>query len=182
MKAAIFLTEGFEEIEAVSIIDVLRRGQVTIDLISITGKLEVEGAHHIKVMGDQLFEDMSFEDFDMLLLPGGMPGTKNLLAHEGLCSLLKEFNEAQKPLGAICAAPSVLGQLGILNNKEGTCYPGFEDQLLGCKVLDQNVVVSHNIVTGKGAGVAIDFALEILKAYHTDDYVNQLRNSLIASK
>lgn len=182
MKTAIFLAEGFEEIEAVSIIDVLRRGQVSVDLVSITEKLEVKGAHGISLIADGLFEGMSFQDHDMLLLPGGMPGTKNLLKHQGLCLLLKEFNEEGKSLGAICAAPSVLGQLGILKNKKATCYPGFEDQLLGCKVLNQNIVVSHNITTGKGAGVAIQFALEILRSYHTQEYVDQLRDSLIVSK
>lgn len=182
MKVAVFLADGFEEIEAISIIDVLRRGMIEVDTISISENFEVNGAHGIIVIADKKFSEEQFDYYDMLVLPGGMPGTTNLGKHEGLCKLLTRFALEGKKLAAICAAPSVLGQLRILEGKEATCYPGFEKQLIGCKLMNKDVVVSDNIITGKGAGVAIDFALELLKVYKAHDFVENLRIKLIASR
>jgi len=182
MKVAVFLAEGFEEIEAISVIDVLRRGGADVDTISISEHLDVEGGHHIIVQADYLFSDVAFDDFDLLVLPGGMPGTTNLGNHKELSKLLTQFSDKGKKLAAICAAPSILGELNLLKGKEATCYPGYEKQLIGCKVMDKNVVVSDNIVTGKGAGVAIDFALELLSLYMDDAFVESLRTKMIALK
>ncbi|PKM50923.1 MAG: DJ-1 family protein [Firmicutes bacterium HGW-Firmicutes-7] len=179
MNVAVFLAEGFEEIEAISIIDVLRRGEANVDTISISNSVCVEGGHRITVKADKLFSGTQFEDYDMLILPGGMPGTTNLGKHEQLCKLLVEFNEKGKKIGAICAAPIVLGKLGILDNKEATCYPGYEDQLKGCVVVNSDIVTSSNIITGKGAGVAILFTLELLKLSKDHDYVEALKKKLI---
>lgn len=182
MKVAVFLADGFEEIEAISIIDVLRRGEVDVKTISITERLNVEGGHGIIVQADHFFSDIEFNDYDVLVLPGGMPGTTNLGKHNGLCNLLKRFSIEGKKIAAICAAPSILGQLKLLEGKEATCYPGYEKQLTGGKFKNMDIVISDNIITGKGAGVAIDFALRILKWCKDDEYVENLRKKLIASK
>jgi len=124
-QIAIHLADGFEEIEAVSIIDVLRRAELNVVLVSISGKSEVTGAHQLTVMADVLFEQVNYDEVDMIILPGGMPGATNLNAHEGLKGKITMFHEAKKPLAAICAAPMVFGNLGILGVRQGVCFPVF---------------------------------------------------------
>lgn len=160
-KVYIFLAEGFEEVEALMPVDILRRAGIAIDMVSITGRRQVEGSHGIKIEADKLYEEIEPEKADMLVLPGGMPGTKNLAAHEGLCSWLKKFHAEGKFLAAICAAPSVLGANGILEGKQAVCFPGFEKELIGAKVVSAPVAVDGNIVTGKGPGAAAEFSLAI---------------------
>ncbi len=160
---AVHLAEGFEEIEAVSIIDVLRRAEFDVTTVSVTGDLKVTGSHNIPVTADILFEDIDFGNIDMIVLPGGMPGAKNLNNHAGLKNQILQFNKSEKPLGAICAAPLVFGQAGILKGKNATCYPGFEDYLEGARITGSSTEVAGNIITGRGAGVAIDFALKIVE-------------------
>lgn len=178
-KAAIFLATGFEEIEAVSIMDVLRRGGIELDIVSVSGMEYVEGAHGIVVKSDALFFSIDFSEYDLFLLPGGMPGTLNLSKHEGLCQLLKEVSEQGKHIGAICAAPSVLGQLRLLEERQVTCYPGFEDQCYGADMIDADVVRDKNLITGKGAGVAMKFAFEVLRWYKTEPEVDKLEKAMI---
>ncbi|BCJ96488.1 thiazole biosynthesis protein ThiJ [Anaerocolumna cellulosilytica] len=158
----LFMADGFEEIEGLTVVDLLRRADISIKTVSITGSLTITGAHAIKVEADTLFENEDFKDASLLVLPGGMPGTKHLLEHTGLVSLLKTFNEQEKKLAAICAAPSVLGINGILNGKKATCYPGFEDKLLGAVTTGNKVEVASNVTTSRGLGTAIDFSLEII--------------------
>jgi 4-methyl-5(b-hydroxyethyl)-thiazole monophosphate biosynthesis len=179
VKAAIFIAKGFEEIEGVNIIDVLRRGGIFVDIISIAGNINVEGSHGISIIASRLYYDVDFSEYDLLLLPGGMPGTDNLFKNEDLCNLLKEFNENKKYIGAICAAPSILGRLGILEGKEATCYPGFEKMLQGAVVVDKDVVVSENIITGKGPFAAIKFALEIIKIFMGQDKSIEVEKGMI---
>jgi 4-methyl-5(b-hydroxyethyl)-thiazole monophosphate biosynthesis len=173
MKSAfVHLAEGFEEIEAITIIDVLRRADIPTKLISVTGRLAVIGAHNIIVESDLLFEEADYEEAQILILPGGLPGANNLNAHTGLKQKLKEFYNAGKPVAAICAAPLVLGGLNILQGKEAACYPGFEDKLLGATISKQAAVKSSNVITGRGPGAALNFALEIvaeLKGKHRAD-------------
>lgn len=178
-KIAVQLAEGFEEIEAVSIIDVLRRAEMEVTVVSITGKLQVNGAHNIKITADQLFENVNFEKTEMIILPGGMPGATNLKEHPGLQKQILKFHKKEKPLGAICAAPLVLGSLGILKDKTATCYPGFEKQLLGANVTGKNVELSGKIVTGKGAGVAIEFALKIVEIFKGEKLADELAHKII---
>jgi len=178
-KVAVFLATGFEEIEAVNIIDVLRRGNVNVDVISVDSNISVEGSHGIVVKCDYLFYTLDCTKYDMLILPGGMPGTINLQNNKELCNLILEFNKENKFIGAICAAPRILGELHILEGKEATCYPGNEKYLKECNILDEDVVVCNNIITGKGPGVAIKFALEILKLFIKNDEVIKLKKSLI---
>lgn len=179
MKAAIFLAAGFEEIEAISIIDVLRRGGVDVNVISCSGMEDVSGAHGIVVKSDDLFFMIDYSEYDLFILPGGMPGTTNLAKHEGLCNLLKEEYDKGKKIGAICAAPSVLGQIGILEGKMATCYPGFEEHLIGAKFLDQDIVSDGNIITGRGPGVSIKFGLELLKNIKNDEEIQDMAKKMI---
>jgi len=177
---AVFLANGFEEIEAVSIIDVLRRANLEVTIISITGKTEVKGSHNIVINAELLFEDVNFNKVDMIVLPGGMPGAKNLNNHEGLKKQIIQFNQAGKPLAAICAAPLVYGQLGILKGKKATCFPGFEDYLMNANITNSKTQVDGNIITGKGAGVAIDFALKIVEMLRGKDIAHELAQRMIA--
>ena len=124
-KIAVFLAEGFEEIEAISIIDVLRRASFKVYVVSVTGNVEVTGSHEIKIIADILFEDMEYSSVEMIVLPGGMPGSKNLNNHAGLKKQILNFHKNGKPLGAICAAPLVFGHLGILKNKKSNLLSGF---------------------------------------------------------
>ena len=162
-KIAVHLADGFEEIEAVSIIDVLRRAELDVWVISVTGNHEVTGAHQLKIFADVLFEQVSYDQIDMIVLPGGMPGAANLDAHEGLKFQIKQFNAKNKLLAAICAAPLVYGNMGILAGKNVVCYPGFEKYLKGAEVLNIPVVESGNLITGRGPGAAIQFALKIVE-------------------
>jgi 4-methyl-5(b-hydroxyethyl)-thiazole monophosphate biosynthesis len=174
MKVFIFLADGFEEIEAIAPIDIFRRANVEVVTVSISGNKSVIGAHNVCVLADCLFSETDFSDNDLLFLPGGMPGTKNLDAHEGLNQLLKLQAENGKNIAAICAAPSILGKMNLLKDKEAICYPGFEDQLYGAILSKEKIVKSGNISTAKGAGVAIQFALKLveeLKGKETADKI-----------
>jgi len=162
-KIAVHLADGFEEVEAISIIDVLRRAEIDVLVVSVTGNIEVTGAHQIKVIADALFEQVKYDDIYMIVLPGGMPGSSNLDAHEGLKNLIKKFDAEDKQLAAICAAPLVYGNLGILDGKQAVCYPGFEKYLKGAEVLNISVVESGNMITGNGPGSALKFALKIVE-------------------
>lgn len=162
-KIAVHLADGFEEIEAVSIIDVLRRADLEVVAVSVTGEMEVTGAHRLKMLADTLFENVDYSQIYMIVLPGGMPGASNLDAHVGLKHQILKFVDENKQLAAICAAPLVFGNLGILKGKQAVCYPGFESYLTGAEVLNVPVVESGNITTGRGPGVAIRFALKIVE-------------------
>jgi protein deglycase len=159
----IFLANGFEETEAIATIDVLRRGDVAVKIVSITGEATVTGSHGIQIVADALFEGLSFNDSELLILPGGMPGTQNLQNHEELGELLKKQFSSNQYLAAICAAPKILGHLNLLHGKEVICYPGYEDELTGATLSKLNVVCDGNIITAKGVAFAIDFGLKLLE-------------------
>ena len=162
-KVALFLANGFEEIEALGTIDILRRAQIPVETVSITDDEHVTGAHNITVLADKTFSELDFADVDVLVLPGGMPGAKHLNEHEELKKHVKEFAEQGKNVAAICAAPMVLGGLGLLDGKKATTYPGFEPELIGAIATGEKVVVSDNIITGKGPGLVFDFALQLVE-------------------
>jgi 4-methyl-5(b-hydroxyethyl)-thiazole monophosphate biosynthesis len=168
MKAIVFLATGFEEVEAVGIIDVLRRGDMETVTVSVTGDKTVVGAHDIPVIADELFEDVDFSSFDTLALPGGGGGSLMLKHHEGVRKVVVEHYNNQKLIAAICAAPRVFGSLGLLEGKKAVCYPGFEPELKGAIIENQPVVVDRNIITGQGPGLVFDFALAIL-SYYTNE-------------
>jgi 4-methyl-5(b-hydroxyethyl)-thiazole monophosphate biosynthesis len=174
----LFLADGFEEIEGLTVVDLLRRAEIEITTVSVTGSIKIAGAHGIHVEADGLYEDFDYKDAAMLVLPGGMPGTKNLAAHKGLVNLLKKFREEDKALAAICAAPSILGENGLLKGKEVTCFPGFEEKLIEAKATGARAVTDGNIITGKGMGTAIDFSLEIIRYLKDKETADQIGKTI----
>lgn len=178
-KAAIFFADGLEEIEGLTVVDMFRRAGIAIDIVSITGNKAITGSHQIMIQADQLFEDMDFDDMDMLILPGGMPGTKHLRAHGPLCELLKKAAQDGRYVAAICAAPSVLGELGLLSGHKATCYPGFEGRLEGAQTTTDAVVVDGNRVTSRGMGTAIEFAAELIALLKDRKTAEDLKKSII---
>ncbi len=178
-KAFVHFAEGFEEIEALTIVDVFRRADIPVSMISVTGKLLVPGTHGIKVQTDLLFEDANYEEAEILILPGGLPGAQNLNDHEGLKNQLKSFYNSGKKVAAICAAPLVLGGLHILENKKATCYPGFENKLLGANLSTKLVVKAGNVVTSRGPGTALNFALELVSELKGKVLADQLAEGML---
>jgi len=178
MKAYIFLADGFEEIEAITPIDILLRAQIEVIRVSISNTLTIIGAHNIIVQADNLFEENDFSDADILILPGGMPGTKNLDAHEGLKIAISKHAALGKPIAAICAAPLILGKMGLLKNMEAICYPGNEHLLEGAIISQQKVVKDGAIITAKGAGVAVQFALKIVETLKGKAESDRIENAI----
>lgn len=178
-KAYVFLADGFEEIEGLTVVDILRRAGVDTQTVSIMGRKEITGSHHIALQADQVFEETSFEDGTLFVLPGGMPGTKHLGAHEGLTALLKKAAAEGRRVAAICAAPSVLGDLGLLEGKHAACYPGFEDRLRGAQVEFTPVVTDGNITTSRGMGTAIPFALSLTAQLTNEEKAEELAKGII---
>ena len=178
-KSYIFLADGFEEIEGLTVVDLLRRAGVEITMVSIMGKKNITGAHKITLEADALFEECDFSDGDMFVLPGGMPGTRYLGAHKGLTELLKKADQEKKGIAAICAAPSVLGELGLLNGKHAVCYPGFEEKLTGAVTSAEPVVTDGNITTSRGMGTAISFALELITRMCSREKAEELAKGII---
>ena len=161
----VFLAAGFEEIEALTVIDVLRRAEMNVQTVSITSALQVKGAHGITVNADLLFDNTLFSNPEWLILPGGMPGATNLFEFAPLQGLLKTQAESKDgKIAAICASPAVvLGQLGLLKGEKATCYPGFENLIQGAEMLDEPVVVSNKFVLGNGPANALPWALTVVK-------------------
>ena len=178
-KVLIFMAEGHEEIEALTVVDLLRRAGIEIEMVSITGNKRVPGSHGIMTVCDKMIENVNFESADMIVLPGGMPGTLNLGLCEQLMDQVYGFNASGKGLAAICAAPTVLGKAGLLKGKKATCYPGMENDLLEANVSTDEVCHDGNIITSRGLGTAIPFALEIIKTFQGEDAANKIANSIV---
>ncbi len=178
-KVFIFFAEGFEEIEAITPVDVLRRAGIEVITVSVTGKHVVTGSHNIKITTDTLIGIIKDEQADMLILPGGMPGALNLNSNETLKEMIRKHSDKGKQVGAICAAPLVLGEMGLLENKTATCYPGFEDRLKGAEVTTNPVETAGNIVTGKGVGAAMKFALEIVAQLKDEKTADELAARMV---
>ena len=178
-QITIHLADGFEEIEAVTIIDVLRRAGLNAVTVSVTGNRMVKGSHQIEIKADFLFEEVDYNIGEMIILPGGMPGSKNLNEHEGLKSQIVAYHKAGKYLAAICAAPIVFGNLGILQGKRAVCYPGYETHLIGAEVRNTSYVIDDKVITGRGAGVALQFSLEIVRIMKGEEKAIQLRKAML---
>ena len=178
-KIGIFMADGCEEIEGLTVVDVLRRAGVEIQMISINGKKQVEGSHKITFLTDMDISEMNPEEFDGVVLPGGLPGTYNLRDDERVQKIIGEFKEEGKLIAAICAAPSVFGEAGLLEGKKATCHPGFEDKLLGAEWMEEPVVVDGNVITSRGMGTAIPFALEIVRYFLDDAAVEHVKTGLV---
>lgn len=162
-RVSVLLADGFEEIEALTVVDLLRRAQIYVDTVSITDDYTVHGAHGINVQTEDSFDEVNFVEFDMIVLPGGMPGTTNLKEHEGVRRVVTDFVNEDKYVAAICAAPTVLADLGLLKGKRITCYPSVETEIQGAVITKLSATVDGNIITGRSAGGAIDFALKLIE-------------------
>ena len=158
-KLGIFLANGCEEIEALTVVDVARRAGIEVTMISISAELQVTGAHNICFLAEVTVKEADFDTLDGIVLPGGMPGTIHLGESNYVQEVIRKFASEGKLVSAICAAPSVLGKAGLLENKSATCYPGFEEQLLGAIATTDSVVVAGNIITSRSMATAIAFSL-----------------------
>lgn len=177
-----FIANGSEEIEALTVVDVLRRAGVEIKTVSITGAKEVSLSHGVKMECDLTIEQCDFSDADMLLLPGGLPGATNLNEHEGVRkAMLAQYN-AGKKVGAICAAPLVLGSLGILQGKKATCYPGFEDQMTGTEYTAEVFTIDGNVITGCGPAATLPYSYAILEMLGYNDEASALKEGMMFNK
>ena len=161
-KVYVYLADGTEEVEALTVIDLLRRAAVEVVTVSVMGRKQIVGAHRIGIEADEVYGTSDYMDGTMIVLPGGMPGTTHLKEHEALREVLHAYHKSGKYLAAICAAPSILGFNGFLAGKQATCYPGFEEELRGAMVVQEGVVHDGTIITSRGLGTAIEFSLELI--------------------
>jgi len=175
-KAALFLIDGFEETEAVATTDILRRGEVDVTTVSLTGKEMVNGKHGISVRADALFEKARGEAFDMLVIPGG---TTDYTEHEGLLDLVRRYDGEKKNLAAICAAPAVFGKAGILSGKKAVCYPGMESWLTGAVIGDELVETDGHITTSKGPATTVFFALRLVEILKGKDVAQRVGDKFL---
>ena len=174
---ALFLADGFEEIEALTPVDVLRRAGIEVKTYSINGDLCVCGTHNIMVDADDIIENVEYDKIDAVILPGGMPGADNLENCEDVREILQYAFENGKLMCAICAAPKVLGKFGYLKSKRATCFPGFEEYLSGANATGERVEVDENVITSKGMGTAMDFSLAILEYLKGKEVADKMANS-----
>lgn len=179
MKVYVHLATGFEEVEALTVVDVLRRAEIDVESVSVTGELLVEGAHGIKVQADLLFDEGDYDNLGMIVLPGGIPGTPNLANHKGLMKKVNDFAEAGRPLAAICAAPMILGEAGHLKDRKATIYPGMEEHLLGAIAGDGPVEIDGNFITSRGPGTAFEFALSLVEFIKGKEVAETVRKALL---
>lgn len=175
----VHLADGFEEIEALTVVDVLRRADIPVKTVSVMDSRTVRGVHDIPVIADLLFAEADYESCEMIVLPGGMPGTTNLGSHEGLAKQLVAFERNGKWIAAICAAPSVLGRMSLLKGKRATSFPGYENGLIGAEYSEERVVRDGKIVTSRSAGTAMEFALELVRLLKDEATADALKKSLI---
>lgn len=175
-KIAVFFAEGYEEIEGLTVVDLCRRAGIEVEMVSVTDSLQVTGSHQIPVIMDKFLADVNFDELDMIVLPGGMPGTRNLEKVPVLMEQVKAFASDGRYIAAICAAPSVFGHLGVLQGKKACCYPGFEEELTGALVSYNSCEADGHIITARGMGCAIDFGLKII-----EKLVNEQKSAEIGS-
>jgi len=177
MTVMIPLAEGFEEIEALTVVDVFRRAGITVDTVGVMGSV-VSGAHGIRVMTDKKLLEINADEYDAIVLPGGSPGYVNLGRSSKIIEILKDFDSKGKIVAAICGAPSILAKAGILEGKKATIYPGMEKELPYPR--GDRVVVDGNVITSQGPGTAMEFSLAIVKALLGKDKASQLKRQLVA--
>ena len=178
-KTVILFAGGYEEVEALTVVDLLRRAQIVCDIVSVDGAQEVTGSHGITVHADRGFSETDFGEYDGVILPGGMPGTKNLAADERVLDLLRSFHGHGKLTAAICAAPTVLAKAGLLEGKAAVCYPGMEGELTGAEVVFDPVVADGTIITSRGVGTAIPFALALVRYFEGAERADALAASIV---
>lgn len=175
---AILVADGFETIECLTILDILRRGGVRASLVSINDTRDVISAQQVSITCDEVFSDVDFDVYDYVVLPGGMPGTTHLRRDERVCDVVREF-AATKHVAAICAAPFILAELGVLEGHKATCFPGFEAAFpAGSFAGDRTVVVDGNVITASGMGQALPFALAILNDIAGEVAVQKVKDGI----
>lgn len=177
-KVACFYANGFEEVELLSVVDVLRRGGVQADLISISGELPVS-AHEVAIKADLDIADAKLEEYDAIFIPGGSKGARNLAAHDRVIQAIREFNSQGKAIAAICAGPTVLEKAGILQGRAGTSFPGFEEELSFEVYKEDRVVVSENIITSRGPGTALLLGFAMLQQLGLADQADQIWQDML---
>ena len=177
-KAVVFFADGTEECEALLVVDLLRRAGVEVVTASASGSRKLLTSHKIRMEADALAEDVDYDTVDMIVLPGGIPGTPNLEANETVRREAKEFMARNKKVAAICAAPSILGHLGLLEGRRATSHARFRDQLQGAAVLDAEVVVDGELTTSFGLGGAIPFALELVRQIAGEAEAERIRGAI----
>lgn len=177
-KTFILLADGFEEIEALTVVDILRRCGIVCDICSIDG-FEVAGSHRILVVADMLLGEMDFNSYDAIILPGGMPGARNLKLDKRVIGLVKEFYNTGKLVAAICAAPIVLKEAGITDGKTLTSYPDYKSEFKNSDYTDKNVVQDGNIITSRGPSTAMDFAFKIAGNIVEPDIVKKVKSGML---
>ncbi|MBE7039343.1 MAG: DJ-1/PfpI family protein [Ruminococcaceae bacterium] len=175
----VFLADGFEEAEALVPVDVLKRCGLDVRTVSIMETNVVTGTHGIKVIADEVYKDLSPSSPDAVILPGGLPGADHLQSSPYVKEHIVAANKEGRLIGAICAAPKVLGAYGLLEGKKAVCYPGFEDKLKGAHVSDHGVMVCDNIITSRAAGKCFDFAFEIAKALGKEKEAESVKESIL---
>ena len=180
-KVYVFLAEGFEEIEGLTVVDLLRRANIETEMVSVMEGKKIKGSHGIKVTADSMFADVDFSDADLLVLPGGMPGATHLDKCAELSEMIMQYAAQGKSLAAICAAPLVLGKRGLLKGKKATCYPGFEEFLEGAEYTAAPVECDGNFITGKGPGAAMDFAFAIVEKFCGAGKVQELKQGMMVN-
>ena len=177
MKAIVFLADGFEECEGLIVVDILRRAGVETVMASVMGRPEIVSSRQIRVMADVLAEDVDFNGVDLIVLPGGRLGTENL-GKSGIVTAQCRNFAAQKHVAAVCAAPSVLAGLGLLEGKAATCHPDFENAMKGAVLTGESVSVAGNIITGQGLGATFDFAFELVRLLAGEEKVRQIKKAI----
>ncbi|WP_026496078.1 DJ-1 family glyoxalase III [Butyrivibrio sp. WCD3002] len=178
-KIAIFLANGFEEIEALTVVDLCRRAGLTIDMVSVTDSLQVTGSHGIEVKADKVIDELDFDAMDMLVLPGGLPGTTNLENTEKLMDNIRAFDSKGKFISAICAAPGVFGRAGLLQGKKACVFPGLEGELKGADVQMSETTVDGHILTSRGMGTAMAFGLAIVERFCGKETADELGKKVV---
>lgn len=181
-KTLLLLAEGFEEIEALTAADLLRRAGIACTTAALGGELAVTGAHGVTVLADETLDAALGADFDGVILPGGMPGTKHLAGDERVLSLLRRAAAAGKLTAAVCAAPTVLAQAGLLEGKRAVCFPGREGQMAGALLCEADAVTDGTVITGRSVGTAIPFALEIVRYFCGGDAADALSDAIVYQK
>lgn len=177
-KAVVFFADGTEECEALLVVDLLRRAKVEVVIASASGRRELVSSHKLRLTADVLAEEVDYTDVDLVVLPGGIPGTPNLAANPTVTRVVSEFAKAGKKVAAICAAPSILADLGLLEGRRATAHASFQDKLAGAAVLDQEVVVDGNITTSYGLGGAIPFGLELVRQLAGDAEADRIQKGI----
>lgn len=180
-KVLIPLASGFEEVEAVTNIDVLRRASIEVVTISLNS-LDVKGDHGIPIIADQRIDQINIDDFDAIVLPGGMPGAGNLRDSPKILEFVRKIYNKDGLVAAVCAAPIVLEEAGILKGNKATSYPGFSDEMPSSEYLEKRVVKDGNIITARGPGVAMGFALTIVEYLKDKKAADDLREAMIVEK